>query len=74
MTDREYPHPRALLEELDADELRDLADDLSRQLASIEIALERRMTEPFSGSRHPLDSRDRAAKIIANSTFVKLDR
>ncbi|MCC4298469.1 hypothetical protein [Aurantimonas coralicida] len=74
MTDREYPHPRALLEELDADELRDLADDLSRQLASIEIALEARMTAQFFGTRHPLDSRDRAAKIIANSTFVKRDR
>ena len=71
MADREYPHPRALLEELDADELRDLADELSRQLESIEIALERRMTTPFSGPRHPLDPRNRATEIIANSTFVK---
>ena len=68
MTDREYPHPRALLEELDADELRDLADDLSLQLASLEIAIERKTMWSAFDRDQPSDARGRAAKIITNST------
>ncbi len=74
MTDREYPHPRALLERLDADDLRDLADDLSLQLASIEIAIERKSGWPLFGCCEPSDARGRAAKIIANSTSIRRRR
>lgn len=73
MTDREYPHPRALLEELDADELRDLADEIALQLASLEIALEKRMTTRIFGSKMPTNPRNRAAEIILGSTKRRRD-
>lgn len=68
MTDREYPHPRALIERLDTEQLRDLADDLSLQLASLEIALEQKSMWSAFGRDQPSDARGRAAKIITNST------
>lgn len=74
MEDREYPHPRALLDSLDAEELRDLADDLALQLASIEIALERKVSQHQIVCRCFIDTRARAAKIIACSSAYKIRR
>ena len=71
MSDREYPHPRVLLERLDADDLRNLAHDFAHQLAAVEIARERKARWPGSDPDHSL-IRNRAAKLIAaGSTHPK---
>ncbi|MEF2554447.1 hypothetical protein VQ042_24580 [Aurantimonas sp. A2-1-M11] len=68
MTDSEYVHPRVLLDELSADQLRDLAADLSIQLASLHMALDSTLETGSIPPHQDSDaSRERAAKIIAES-------
>lgn len=71
MSDRNYPHTRELIENLSVDELRDLADDLALQLASIELALERRRVWSIFNNSNGVDPQSRAARIIAQSTAYR---
>lgn len=71
MADREFLHPRILLERLDTAELRDLADHLAHQLAATELTRERETRPGHPGLDHSL-VKDRAYSIIVGSIAPRL--